>query len=136
MVEDKLGRASGDVTVRDPVVLTATLPRFMLSGDRSAMQLELDNVEGAAGDYRISVQSDGPVRLGAGAPETLRLRGAAARPRVGAAHGVSGRDRQYQGADRGTRTTSRSTATTRWRQSRRTRSSRAAPSAPSRPAKA
>jgi uncharacterized protein YfaS (alpha-2-macroglobulin family) len=72
--KDKVGRGSGDVTVRDPVVLTATLPRFMLAGDRSAMQLELDNVEGPAGDYRISVQSDGPVRLAAGAPQTVRLR--------------------------------------------------------------
>ncbi len=72
--KDKVGRASGDVTVRDPVVLTATLPRFMLAGDRSAMQLEIDNVEGAAGDYRISVQSDGPVRLAAGVPQTMRLR--------------------------------------------------------------
>ena len=33
--KDKVGRASGDVTVRDPVVLTATLPRFLLTGDRS-----------------------------------------------------------------------------------------------------
>jgi alpha-2-macroglobulin len=72
--KDKVGRGSGDVTVRDPVVLTATLPRFMLAGDRSAIQLELDNVEGPPGDYRISVQSDGPVRLAAGAPQTLRLR--------------------------------------------------------------
>ena len=33
--KDKVGRASGDVIVRDPVVLTATLPRFLLTGDRS-----------------------------------------------------------------------------------------------------
>ena len=72
--KDKVGRGSGDVTVRDPVVLTATLPRFILTGDRSTLQLELDNVEGPAGDYRISVQTDGPVRLGANAPQTLRLR--------------------------------------------------------------
>ena len=31
---DKLGRATGDVIVRDPVVLTATLPRFLLNGDK------------------------------------------------------------------------------------------------------
>jgi alpha-2-macroglobulin len=72
--KDKVGHGSGDVTVRDPVVLTATLPRFVLSGDRSTMQLELDNVDGPAGDYRVSVQADGPVRLGAAAPQTLRLR--------------------------------------------------------------
>ena len=34
--KDKVGRANGDVTVRDPVVLTATLPRFLLTGDRSS----------------------------------------------------------------------------------------------------
>jgi alpha-2-macroglobulin len=72
--KDKVGRGSGDVTVRDPVVVTATLPRFILAGDRSAMQLELDNVEGPAGDYRISLQTDGPVRLGADAPRIVRLR--------------------------------------------------------------
>jgi uncharacterized protein YfaS (alpha-2-macroglobulin family) len=71
--KDKVGHGVADVTVRDPVVLTATLPRFVLSGDRTAMQLDLDNVEGPAGDYRISVQADGPVRLATAAPQTLRL---------------------------------------------------------------
>ena len=32
--KDKVGQASGDVIVRDPVVLTATLPRFLLTGDQ------------------------------------------------------------------------------------------------------
>ena len=54
--KDKVGKASGDVIVRDPVVLTATLPRFLRTGDRGAVQLELDNVEGAAGDYSIAVE--------------------------------------------------------------------------------
>src|SRR5579871_176675 len=44
----KLGRANTDVTVRDPVVLTATLPRFLLNGDQSTIHLDIDNVEGAA----------------------------------------------------------------------------------------
>ena len=43
----KLGRATVDVTVRDPVVLTATLPRFLLNGDKGTMSFDLDNVEGA-----------------------------------------------------------------------------------------
>ena len=71
--KDKVGHGTADVTVRDPVVLTATLPRFVLSGDRTAMQLDLDNVEGAAGDYRVSVAADGPVQLGATASQALRL---------------------------------------------------------------
>ena len=42
----KIGHGTADVTVRDPVVLTATLPRFLLPGDRSSVHLDLDNVEG------------------------------------------------------------------------------------------
>src|SRR6266705_2503800 len=38
----KLGRATTDVTVRDPAVLTATLPRFLLNGDKGTMRLDLD----------------------------------------------------------------------------------------------
>ena len=55
----KLGRATSDVTVRDPVVLTATLPRFLLNGDHGTMSFDLDNVEGAPGDYTINVKTIG-----------------------------------------------------------------------------
>jgi len=70
--KDKVGKATGDVIVRDPVVVTATLPRFILTGDNSSLHLDLDNVEGAAGDYRVSVESDGPVAAAAPA-QTVRL---------------------------------------------------------------
>ena len=46
---DKVGRATADVTIRDQVVVTATLPRFLLNGDRGTMHLDVDNVEGQAG---------------------------------------------------------------------------------------
>ena len=59
---DKVGKASGDVTVRDNVVLTTTLPRFLRTGDRGSVQVELDNVEGAAGDYAITVATDGGIK--------------------------------------------------------------------------
>ena len=62
--KDKVGKAAGDVVVRDPVVLTATLPRFLRTGDTGAVQLELDNVEGAAGDYAVAVGAEGAVTLG------------------------------------------------------------------------
>ncbi len=77
---DKVGRASGDVIVRDPVVLTATLPRFLLTGDQGGVRLELDNVEGQAGDYRIDISTRGPLAIGQGAPQSLRL---AAKQRAG-----------------------------------------------------
>ena len=71
--KNKVGKASGDVIVRDPVVLTTTLPRFLRTGDRGNVQLELDNVEGAAGDYNIAVESDGTVKLDNDKPVTLKL---------------------------------------------------------------
>jgi uncharacterized protein YfaS (alpha-2-macroglobulin family) len=71
--KDKVGRAVGDVTIRDPVVVTATLPRFLLNGDRASMHLDLDNVEGQAGDYRLEVRSEGVDVTGTAAPQTLRL---------------------------------------------------------------
>ena len=71
--KDKVGRAVGDVIIRDPVVLTATLPRFLLNGDRGNMHLDLDNVEGAAGDYRIEVRSEGVNVVGNAAPQVLKL---------------------------------------------------------------
>jgi alpha-2-macroglobulin len=72
--KDKVGKASGDVIVRDPVVLSATLPRFLLTGDRGTVRLELDNVEGPSGDYAINVQTDGPLQVGQGS-QTVRLAG-------------------------------------------------------------
>jgi uncharacterized protein YfaS (alpha-2-macroglobulin family) len=71
--KDKVGRASGDVTIRDPLVLTATLPRFLLNGDRGTIHLDLDNVEGAAGDYQLELRNDGLSVVGNSAPQTLRL---------------------------------------------------------------
>ncbi|MFD0988098.1 alpha-2-macroglobulin family protein [Methyloligella solikamskensis] len=59
--ETQVGEADGDVLIRDPVVVSATLPRFLLIGDQSTLRLDLDNVEGAAGDYQVTVSSEGPV---------------------------------------------------------------------------
>ena len=69
----KLGRATTDVTVRDPVVLTATLPRFLLNGDKGTMSFDLDNVEGAAGDYTVSVKTSGPVKVTGNPATTVKL---------------------------------------------------------------
>jgi uncharacterized protein YfaS (alpha-2-macroglobulin family) len=69
----KLGRATTDVTVRDPVVLTATLPRFLLNGDHGTMSFDLDNVEGAPGDYTITVTTSGPVKVTGNRATTVKL---------------------------------------------------------------
>lgn len=60
----KVGNASADVIVRDPVVVTATAPRFLAPGDQSRLYLDFANVSGAAGDYKLAVSSEGFVGVG------------------------------------------------------------------------
>lgn len=67
-----VGHAQADVVIRDPVVITATLPRFLAAGDRSTLNLALDNVDGEAGDYALEIVTDGPVTV-ASAPKTVPL---------------------------------------------------------------
>ncbi len=83
----KVGRANVDVTVRDPVVLTATLPRFLRNGDRGTLAFDLDNVEGAPGDYAITVSATGPVKLSGAASTTMKL---AAKQRGSASLAIDG----------------------------------------------
>ena len=61
--KDKVGHGEGEVLIRDPVVVTATLPRFLLMGDKTTLRLDLDNVEGETGDYRIAVSTGGPLTV-------------------------------------------------------------------------
>src|SRR3984957_5190961 len=85
----KVGHGTADVTVRDPVMLTATLPRFLLPGDRSSVHLDLDNVEGAAGDYTIAITSADALSASANVKLALRAkeRGAANVPLTATAAG-------------------------------------------------
>jgi uncharacterized protein YfaS (alpha-2-macroglobulin family) len=59
--KDKVGSAEAEVTVRDAIVVAATLPRFLDVGDRSQMHVEIDNVEGEAGDYKLDLDLHGPL---------------------------------------------------------------------------
>ncbi len=87
--KDKVGHATTDVVVRDPVVLTVTLPRFLLPGDRSSVHLDLDNVEGAPGDYTVAVSSADALSASASQKLTLRAkeRGTATVPLTATAAG-------------------------------------------------
>ncbi len=72
--KDKVGSAEADVTVRDSIVVAATLPRFLDVGDRSQMHVEIDNVEGGAGDYQLDLDIHGPLTADADAMmKTVRL---------------------------------------------------------------
>jgi alpha-2-macroglobulin len=70
----RTGSASADVIVRDAVVVQASLPRFLALDDQSRLNLRLDNVEGVAGDYRLSVALHGPLAGdGAALNQTVKL---------------------------------------------------------------
>lgn len=69
---ERTGHAEQEVTIRDPVVITATLPRFLASNDKSTLRLDLSNVEAEAGDYALDIVTDGPVAVG-NAPKSVKL---------------------------------------------------------------
>jgi uncharacterized protein YfaS (alpha-2-macroglobulin family) len=63
--KDKVGHASGRRHgARSGRASPRPLPRFLLTGDRGSVRLDLDNVEGPAGDYAVNVQTDGPLAVG------------------------------------------------------------------------
>jgi uncharacterized protein YfaS (alpha-2-macroglobulin family) len=70
---DKLGEAEMDVTVADPVVVTASLPRFLATGDTSRLKLDLHNVAGPEGAYRLAVEAEGAISIGGGGERSVRL---------------------------------------------------------------
>lgn len=80
--EDAVGHAQGDVVVRDPVVITAGLPRFLTPGDAAEMRLDLANTDGPAGAWTLGVTSsdhivadvpDAPIQLASGARSTVMV---------------------------------------------------------------
>ena len=54
-----VGHTVKDLLVRDPVVVSPALPRFLAPGDRSRLLLNLAHVEGPAGEMDVKVASVG-----------------------------------------------------------------------------
>jgi len=71
---DAVGHASKDVIVRDPVVIAASIPRFLLTGDSSRLLVEVNNVAGPAGEYQLKVEAgDGIGMAAADADRKIKL---------------------------------------------------------------
>lgn len=60
-----VGQAAQDLVMRDPIVIQASLPRFLAPGDESRALLELTHVSGPAGRVTVSLEtgSDEPVEV-------------------------------------------------------------------------
>lgn len=56
-----VGQAAQDVVIRDPVVVTATVPRFLAPGDSSRVLVEVVHADGPSGQMQL-----GLTRVGAG----------------------------------------------------------------------
>ena len=69
--ETGVGQATRDVLARDPIVLTASLPRFLAPGDQSRALLELVHASGPAGEVGLKVEA--PSLSLTEAPETVAL---------------------------------------------------------------
>lgn len=77
-----VGHASADIIVRDPVVVTLSPPRFLRLDDQSRLLVEINNVAGPAGQYRVELTtgvgidtdaSETVIDLAAGARTALDL---------------------------------------------------------------
>ncbi len=58
-----VGHATSDVVIRDPVVVTASLPKFLAPGDKAALRLDIANTDAPAGDYQVQVTSNPAVKV-------------------------------------------------------------------------
>ena len=59
----RFGGATRNVTVREPIVLTPTFPRFIAPGDRFRVPVSLFNGCGKDGTFSVSLAVEGPVQV-------------------------------------------------------------------------
>lgn len=69
-----VGEATTDVIIRDPIVITAGQPRFMATGDRATIRLDIHNTDGPTGDYAVAVRTEGTAGFDFGdTPQSVAL---------------------------------------------------------------
>ncbi|NTJ44300.1 hypothetical protein G6L28_17025 [Agrobacterium larrymoorei] len=61
-----VGHAVSDVVIRDPLVVTASAPKFLSPSDVSQLRLDIVNTDGETGDYKIDVTSNMAVTVDQG----------------------------------------------------------------------
>jgi uncharacterized protein YfaS (alpha-2-macroglobulin family) len=58
-----VGHTSTDVIIRDPIVVTASLPKFLAPGDASQLRLDIANTDAPAGDYQLEVSANPTIHI-------------------------------------------------------------------------
>lgn len=60
---DRYARASAETIVRAPLVMEVSTPRVMAPGDRAQLAVDLHNLAGKAGSYRITTRASAPISI-------------------------------------------------------------------------
>ncbi len=68
-----VGHGVKDVIIRDPIVITSSLPRFLAPGDDSNLRLDIANTDGPAGTYDLTVETSDAVAVGQSAVKPVEL---------------------------------------------------------------
>ena len=78
--QSAVGSTASEIIARDPVVITASVPRFLAPGDSSRLLLEMTHARGKAGLMKLEVFADAGIAMGVvpaqvniGVGNTLRL---------------------------------------------------------------
>jgi uncharacterized protein YfaS (alpha-2-macroglobulin family) len=71
--KDKVGSGEARLFVRDAVNADVILPRFLAPNDTGRVALSLHNVDGQAGDYKVTLEATGSVALERPVSETKQL---------------------------------------------------------------
>lgn len=69
----RMGNAEETLVVRAPLIAEMTLPRFLAPGDVAQVTVALRNLDGAPGDYRVEIATNGVVSLDATTVEAKGL---------------------------------------------------------------
>ena len=59
----RIGAASTDMVVRDPLIAEALLPRFLAPGDDARLAVLLHNIDLPAGEAKAVITTEGPLTL-------------------------------------------------------------------------
>ncbi len=71
---EAVGHAEQDVIIRDPVVITTSLPQFLAPGDGSEMLVEFANTDAPAGSYAVAISAlNGRVEIGGATSTDIAL---------------------------------------------------------------
>ncbi|MGB7319724.1 MAG: alpha-2-macroglobulin family protein, partial [Planktotalea sp.] len=68
-----IGQAEADVLVRDPIVVTASLPRFLAPGDQSTALIEVVHATGPSGRVGLDISANGIALDAASIPSGLTI---------------------------------------------------------------